>query len=232
MYCGANLIGANGRRIGTLCVLDTQPRQLSSTQQHVLKRLARLVVALMELRLRDQALKSALGAMHKLASEDVLTGLMNRRALIEGLHLEVDRSQRFNSELSVLMIDLDHFKKINDQHGHAMGDTVLRGVGRSLRAGIRSIDFAGRYGGEELCVVLPGTNLLGAVKVAESLRRAIAAAQHKDGSFTINVTASIGVAATSHQSMSADALLRCADASLYLAKQSGRNQVIPRPGSV
>ncbi len=230
MYCGANLVAADGRRLGALCVLDTRSRQLSDEQQQRLKRLARLVVALMELRLRDRELKHALGTLQQLASEDALTGLLNRRALMEALQREVQRSQRFKSDLAVLMIDLDHFKQVNDRHGHAMGDAVLRGVGRALRAGLRAIDIAGRYGGEELCVLLPGTDLAGALKAADSLRRAIAAAQYRDGAQLVRVTASIGVAATPQAPADAEALLRCADASLYLAKQAGRDQVMPRPG--
>jgi diguanylate cyclase (GGDEF)-like protein len=234
MYCGANLITADGRRLGALCVLDTRARQLSGEQQQMLKRLARLVVALLELRRRDRELNKALGTLQQLASEDVLTGLLNRRALMDALQREVERDQRFKTGLAVLMIDLDHFKHINDHHGHAMGDAVLRGVGRVLRAGLRAIDIAGRYGGEELCVLLPGTSLAGALTAAESLRRAIAAAQYRDGEAVVQITASIGVAATDQTVVAAadaDALLRCADASLYLAKQSGRNQVMPRPGS-
>ncbi|HSV54587.1 MAG TPA: sensor domain-containing diguanylate cyclase [Burkholderiaceae bacterium] len=227
MYSGANLITSDGYRVGALCVLDTKPRTLGAHQLELLVRLARQVVALMELRQRDRELALALSAMQRLASEDGLTGLMNRRALIEALQREVERSRRMGSDLSVVMIDLDHFKAINDRHGHAMGDAVLRGVGSTLRSGIRAVDIAGRYGGEELCLVLPETHAAGAVTVAESLRVAIAAQPYEDVLHSVNVTASFGVAAFSKDGRnSAEQLLRAADEALYRAKTGGRNRVV------
>lgn len=226
MYSGANLITSDGMRIGTLCVLDTQVRTLTARQQDLLRRLARQVMALMELRQRDRELALALTAMQRLASEDGLTGLMNRRALIEALQREVERCRRMGSALSVVMIDLDHFKDVNDRHGHAMGDAVLRGVAATLRSGIRAVDIAGRYGGEELCLVLPDTSAAGAATVAESLRAAVAAQPYEDGGQSVSITASFGVATFDKDGTnSADQLLRAADEALYRAKTSGRNRV-------
>lgn len=230
MYSGANLITSDGMRIGTLCVLDTEARVLTPRQRHLLVRLARQVMALMELRQRDRELALAFTAMQRLASEDGLTGLMNRRALIEALHREVERSRRLGSALSVVMIDLDHFKDVNDRYGHAMGDAVLRGVSATLRSGIRAMDLAGRYGGEELCLVLPDTDAVGAATVAESLRAAIAAQPYEDAQQSVNVTASFGVAAFHKENRdSAELLLRAADAALYRAKTGGRNRVAAAP---
>lgn len=230
MYSGANLVTADGFRIGALCVLDTKPRTLNVHQLELLVRLARQVIALMELRQRDRELALALAAMQRLASEDGLTGLVNRRAFIEALQREVERSRRLGSAMSVVMIDLDHFKDVNDQHGHAMGDAVLRGVGGTLRSGIRAVDIAGRYGGEEMCLVLPDTDAAGAATVAESLRVAIAAQPYEDGVHSVNVTASFGVAAFSKDGRdSAEQLLKAADEALYRAKTSGRNRVVAAP---
>lgn len=231
MYSGANLITSDGMRIGTLCVLDTQVRSLTPRQQDLLRRLARQVMALMELRQRDRELALALTAMQRLASEDGLTGLMNRRALIEALQREVERCRRKASALSVVMIDLDHFKDVNDRHGHAMGDAVLRGVASTLRSGIRAVDIAGRYGGEELCLVLPDTDAAGAATVAETLRAAVAAQPYEDGGHSVSITASFGVATFDKEGRnSADLLLRAADEALYAAKTGGRNRVSVAPG--
>lgn len=227
MYGGANLVTSDGLRIGTLCVLDTQPRQLTARQRRLLVRLAHQVMALLELRQRDRELALALAAMQRLASEDGLTGLMNRRALMDALQREVERSRRLGSPLSVVMIDLDHFKLVNDRFGHAMGDAVLRGVAGTLRAGIRAVDIAGRYGGEELCLVLPDTGAEGAVTLAETLRAAIAAQPYEEGAQSASVTASFGVAAFDKaRHGSAEQLLKSADGALYGAKTSGRNKVM------
>jgi diguanylate cyclase (GGDEF)-like protein len=128
------------------------------------------------------------------------------------------------------MVDLDHFKQINDLHGHAVGDQVLASVGRLLREHVRVIDVAGRYGGEELCVILPSTPLEGACKFAETLRARIAAQVHHAGARPLQVTASLGVAAFNHMDIAdADSLLQQADAALYRAKHSGRNRVVCGP---
>lgn len=227
MYAGASLMTADGFRVGTLCVLDTRPRSLTARQQVLLVRLARQVVALMELRQRDRELGSALAAMQRLASEDGLTGLMNRRALIEALHREVERCRRYGSPLSVVMLDIDHFKDVNDRHGHAMGDAVLRGVAATVREGLRAVDLAGRYGGEEFCLVLPDTDAAGAQTVTEGLRAAIAARPYEDTERSVLVTASFGIAVFSKEHpLQPDELLRAADAALYIAKTSGRNRVV------
>lgn len=232
MYSSANLVTSDGMRIGTLCVLDTKPRELSARQRRLLVRLAHQVMALLELRQRDRELALALAAMQRLASEDGLTGLMNRRALVDALQREVERCRRLGSALSVVMIDLDHFKDVNDRFGHAMGDAVLRGVAGTLRAGIRAVDIAGRYGGEELCLVLPDTSAEGAVTVAETLRAAIAAQPYEEGGQSVSVTASFGVAAFDKaRHASAEQLLKSADGALYGAKTSGRNKVVRAAGS-
>jgi len=125
-----------------------------------------------------------------------------------------------------VMVDLDHFKQVNDRHGHMIGDEVLSAVGKLIRENVRVIDVAGRYGGEELCILLPNTPLEGARKFAETLRGRIEAQVHMDGNRRVPVTASLGIGSFNHMDIDdADSLLRQADAALYRAKQNGRNRV-------
>jgi diguanylate cyclase (GGDEF)-like protein len=226
MYSSVALTSSDGHAIGTLCVMDTKPGGLSEAQRVMLAKLARQVMALIELRSNEKALESTVRELEQLATTDELTGLHNRRSLLHRLKFETARSRRFRSPLSAVMIDLDHFKRINDEYGHAVGDQVLANVGRLLRESVRVIDVPGRYGGEELCVILPNTPLEGAVKFAETLRGKIEAQLHYAGPRLLPVTASIGVGAFDHMEIAdAESLLRQADAALYRAKHAGRNRV-------
>jgi diguanylate cyclase (GGDEF)-like protein len=226
MYSGVALTSSDGFSIGTLCVMDTKPGGLTAHQRAMLVKLARQVMALIELRANEKTLESTVRELELLATTDELTGLHNRRSLLHRLKFETARSKRFRSPLSAVMIDLDRFKQINDQHGHAAGDQVLANVGRLLRESVRVIDVPGRYGGEELCVILPNTPLEGACKFAETLRAKIEAQLHYAGAHALPVTASIGVGSFDHMDIAdAESLLRQADAALYRAKHAGRNRV-------
>lgn len=226
MYMGANLLTSDGFRIGSLCVLDDQPRALGEQQLRLLLRLSRQVMALIELRSHQRALAEALVTMERFATVDELTGLCNRRVLLERLDVEAERARRFNLPLSLIMMDLDHFKSINDDHGHAIGDLVLRSVGNIVRDRVRQVDIAGRYGGEEFCIVLPGTPLDGALALAELLRTGIEDLGDSDINRKFAATASFGVA-TLGTGVKADltTLLKAADEALYRAKRKGRNRV-------
>lgn len=158
---------------------------------------------------------------------DYLTGLLNRRAFCELGALEVQRAHRHPAPLSVLALDLDHFKRINDQHGHAAGDRVLKSLATTCRRMLRSIDLTGRLGGEEFAVLLPHTPLETALRVAERLRLAIAEGRMSlDSGQEVSVTVSIGVATWSPGDADLQALLNRADVALYAAKHAGRNQVV------
>jgi diguanylate cyclase (GGDEF)-like protein len=161
----------------------------------------------------------------KLAATDPLTGLPNRRYFLEAAEREIERVRRFAAPASVVMIDLDHFKAVNDAHGHAAGDAVLRGAPEAWRNVIRKVDILARLGGEEFICLLPGVAAEAATKIAGRLRRILAAARMSVDAQTISVTASFGVAQVwpSDQSI-ADALGR-ADTALYNAKREGRNCV-------
>ena len=163
--------------------------------------------------------------MERQARVDGLTGLANRRQLEDQLSTELSRVERFGGSLAVVIADLDDFKTVNDRFGHPAGDLVLREFARTLADGVRDIDIAGRWGGEEFLLLLPGTDLEGAARVAERIRRAFADrfVLSTDGE-PIAATASFGVAACPESADAAD-LLRAADAALYRAKGSGKNRV-------
>jgi diguanylate cyclase (GGDEF)-like protein len=167
--------------------------------------------------------------LHRIVSNqalvDGLTGLANRRACEETLGSELARAERFPGPLSVVIADLDDFKEVNDRHGHQAGDVILREFAGLLSAGVRDIDLAGRWGGEEFLLVLPGTDLDGATHVAERIRLALAdrVVLSVDGK-PIRVTASFGVASY-RQAQTASGLFAAADGALYEAKRSGKNRV-------
>ncbi|WP_169926798.1 sensor domain-containing diguanylate cyclase [Massilia putida] len=157
---------------------------------------------------------------------DELTGLYNRRYFDETLRRELFRAERKRAALAVVMIDLDHFKHMNDTYGHEAGDFVLRAVGRALRDGVRRSDVACRYGGEELVLVLPECDSAAAVRCAETIRASIAALELNLGDVLLpEVTASFGVAVWPAHGLDATTLLQAADRALYAAKHGGRNRV-------
>lgn len=161
-----------------------------------------------------------------LSVRDGLTELFNHRHSVELLQGEFARVGRYEAGVSVIMLDIDHFKLVNDAHGHQAGDAVLREVGRLLRDALRTVDAVGRYGGEEFLAILPHTNYQEAVQTAERVRFAIASHAFKFGERELHITVSAGVA--TYPSEAADtpvALIREADKALYRAKEAGRNQV-------
>jgi diguanylate cyclase (GGDEF)-like protein len=157
------------------------------------------------------------------AATDSLTGLPNKRSVADNLKRMFAQASRTASPMAVVLLDLDHFKVINDRFGHPVGDQALAGVGDAMRSTLRDGDFAGRNGGEEFAVVLPDTDAAGAAAVAEKLRKAIAGIAVPGLDFEL--TASLGVAAYPEHALSPERLERLADAALYVAKRSGRNRV-------
>jgi diguanylate cyclase (GGDEF)-like protein len=154
---------------------------------------------------------------------DDLTDLANRRRFIESLGQEVARSARLETPLALVLFDLDHFKLVNDRCGHQVGDDVLRSAADVIRARVRETDLAARIGGEEFAVILPGTDLEGAVSLAENLRRDISVGVELPDDDLI-LTASFGVA-EHHPGEPAETLIGVADRALYRAKAEGRNRV-------
>jgi diguanylate cyclase (GGDEF)-like protein len=163
-----------------------------------------------------------LAVAERRAASDVLTGLPNRRAAEETLKRMMAHAGRTITPLSAVLLDLDHFKQVNDIHGHDRGDTALAAIGQVLAAGVRASDFASRYGGEEFLLLLPDTDRRGAVEVAEKLRRAIERTELRDVG---SITASFGIATLPDDAAEPDQLIRKADRALYAAKARGRNRV-------
>jgi diguanylate cyclase (GGDEF)-like protein len=168
--------------------------------------------------------------LSEVTARDTLTGLYNRWYVIEKIDTEINRSLRHGSPMALLMLDIDHFKRVNDSYGHSVGDVVLQSVGKVLRDSCRVYDVPGRYGGEEFCIVLPETKLGNTTVVAERIRQRLATTALSVGDTAVTVTASIGIAGVDdempdQQVLSPAALIDRADRALYTAKHRGRNRV-------
>ncbi len=167
--------------------------------------------------------------LSEVSSRDALTGLYNRWFVMEKIDSELNRALRHGSPMSLLMLDVDHFKRINDTWGHSAGDQVLQGIGKLLRECCRVYDVPGRYGGEEFCIVLPETKTDNTTTVAERIRRRLETTELQCGDISIAVTASIGIAGmdapSDGDSLSPAGLIERADRALYTAKNRGRNRV-------
>ena len=178
-----------------------------------------------ELRLKNRQLEELLDKVNYMAITDVLTGLYNRRRFHDVLSTEYERAKRYAVPFSLVMLDIDYFKKVNDTYGHSVGDAVLREVATILKNSIREIDTAARYGGEEFVVVLPNTERKNAQIFAERIRQAIE--RHAFSGVNKNITVSIGIGGMPDAKVEdEDKLIRCADFALYRAKQSGRNRTV------
>ncbi|WP_237169937.1 GGDEF domain-containing protein [Pandoraea faecigallinarum] len=220
-YAGAPLRTPEGHRLGTLCVIDRRPHDLDDEKRGLLADLSALVVDELELR----RVNRVLGDM---AMRDGLTGLLNRRAFLmqaDRLFVAARAQQR---RLSVLMLDIDHFKVINDTWGHAIGDRVIVELTLVLRAALRKSTVIGRLGGEEFAVLLPETDAQRAVQAAERLLAAIGDASvpgPNGAAGPVRFSASVGVGSLGSDDADFGTLLQRADRALYAAKQAGRNRV-------
>lgn len=175
----------------------------------------------------ERELNRAKATLEQLANTDELTGLANRRHLMQKLAVEVDRAHRYHRPLSLIVLDLDHFKRVNDTYGHAVGDDVLRSAAQAMTRISRDLDLPGRMGGEEFAVILPETDGEGARTVADRMRLEIGRSLHEpEGEEPFRVTASLGVATLLPGSeLEGEELLQAADEALYRAKEMGRNRV-------
>ncbi|MGD8727168.1 MAG: diguanylate cyclase [Gemmatimonadales bacterium] len=219
--------GMSGDRTGVffLRTVGDQP-SLTVADCALAEQVVRTAVSVIEKAYALQSIQSDKERYELLAQTDPLTGCLNRRALTEALRAEIERGRRYGLALSVLMIDLDHFKRVNDTRGHLVGDDVLQQLAEVLREQMRAVDEVARYGGEEFVIVLPETALPGAVSFAERVREAVAAHEFADADNPLSLTVSVGVATlTSGESGEVEELLARADAALYRAKQDGRNVV-------
>jgi diguanylate cyclase (GGDEF)-like protein len=211
-YIGIPLKMHDGSKIGTLCAIDTTPRALSTAEIDILSGLGRMVVDQIELR--------------RLAMTDALTGALTRRGFDAEIGRELYRSKRSKRHFSLIVVDVDHFKSVNDKYGHASGDIVLQSVVGQIKQELRASDYVARLGGEEFVIALPETNLDGARVLAERIREKIASMVVHRQSQTISVTASFGIACHDGSDDQWAATFERADAALYQAKTRGRNRCV------
>jgi diguanylate cyclase (GGDEF)-like protein len=210
---------AGGQTFGCLALLLSGESRLGKDQREVLHSAVNHLALALKNALLYREVKTR-------ADHDGLTRIHNRQSFDERLVDELARHQRYGHDLSLLLMDLDHFKRVNDTYGHQAGDLVLKEVGGLLNETLRSTDFAARYGGEEFAVILPHTDEEHAWGLADRLREKIARKRFTSSGATFQATASIGVASLTPGALSRKVdLVRQADQALYLAKASGRNMV-------
>ncbi|HEV7305371.1 sensor domain-containing diguanylate cyclase [Ensifer sp.] len=211
-YAGVPLMTRDGHTVGTVCAIDRRPRAFGDNDLAILSELAGVAMDRIDL------LRSA--------ATDGLTGALTRRAFHDEADKLVSLAERHQHEVSCIVLDVDHFKRVNDTHGHAAGDEVLKAVAAICQSNLRASDLFGRLGGEEFAVMLPHVDARGALSVAEKLRSAIAAETITGDFGALTVTASFGTSAASPRSRLTHTLLAQADAAMYLAKAAGRNRCV------
>ena len=234
-YGGVPIVEKAGFALGTLYVMDRQPRTLDRFQLETLCSLGLQVTDLLELRRRltsleqytsecqqyGRQLEETNAKLELLTITDELTGLGNRRGLEEHLQHEVNRSSRYRRPLSLLLVDIDRFKKYNDTFGHPAGDELLKIVAFLANQKTRASDLVARHGGDEFAVILPNTGKEAAKKLAERIRKAV----EEVSSLHCSVTISIGICSLNSRNITMSKLVAEADQALYQAKKAGRNRV-------
>lgn len=220
-YAGVPLSTEDGYNLGALCAIDTKPRRIDSRQIALLKDLADMVMSAFEAR--------------KLAGTDSLTGALTRRGFRDAAERALALSARHSYPLSCIALDLDRFKAINDTHGHAVGDRVLVEAVKCCRERLRNSDILGRIGGEEFAILLPHTDGVAALAIADQVRATLAQRVIVLPEDSIKVSASFGVVTRDDTDVTLDELLHRADMALYSAKNGGRNTCVtwkPAPGVI
>ncbi len=230
---GVPLTDPNGKRFGTLCVVDPKARTFTDAELSILDSFGRLVSNDICLRSAARyAVQDLIELEHEkcdlfeLATIDPLTKALNRRAFMRFSERELARFRRDRTKLSALMLDIDHFKSVNDVHGHAVGDNVLSKMVSVAASVLRQEDLIGRLGGEEFAIVLVDSDAAAAVRVADRIRQAIKQVKFPGETGPFNVTVSIGVAEPNFIESSINDALERADGALYEAKRSGRDRVV------
>lgn len=206
-YAGVPLRTSDGYNVGSLCAIDTVPRDFSAAQVAILASFAALVVDELELRL--------------IAERDYLTGALTRRGFIEQAKKEIARFERHGRTSVIALLDIDHFKAVNDRHGHPAGDEVLKAVSAKCQQLLRKNDAFGRLGGEEFALLITETDLSGAMIAAEKFRQAISELRTSEN---IGVTASFGLAPLTRGTSTPEDWIARADEALYASKHGGRNR--------
>lgn len=210
-YLGIPLKTPDGYNLGALCAIDTNPREFTAYEIGIMQKFANVVMDELQLR--------------QIASRDPLTGCLTRRAWSEEANRERSKAVRYQRPLALALIDIDHFKKINDTYGHPAGDRVIHALAETLRAELRECDVIGRYGGEEFVVLLPETNEYAAAQACERIRVAFGNLSIKiEMPQLVSATVSIGYCSLSGDESIPD-LIGLADQALYQAKCTGRNKI-------
>lgn len=211
-YLGVPLTTPDGYNVGSLCAIDDEPRQFDRTQGEIMHKLAEIVVEQFELQ--------------QIARQDSLTGALTRRGFLAEVEREFLRSSRYDRPSTLVAIDVDHFKSINDRYGHPAGDAVLVSIANACMASMRRSDVFGRLGGEEFALLLPETEAEEARDAADRIRRMIETTFVQVGGTEVQATVSMGVAPRPAGGETAATWLNEADIALYTAKQFGRNRVV------
>jgi len=224
-YIYVLLITSHEGREGFLTAMEAGVDDYLTKPLNLAELRARLAVGARVISLQDD-LREALAVAEGLATTDALTGLLNRRTVLERGATAYEQSRRQGYPLSVIMADIDHFKRVNDGYGHQAGDRVLAAIAASLKAEIRRYDEIGRYGGEEFVVILPGCAGDEVTTVAQRMRRAVECLELTEQGRRLSITASFGTTSSVGQAQGGiEMLIAAADAALYAAKAGGRNQV-------
>ncbi|MBA5779038.1 diguanylate cyclase [Stappia sp. F7233] len=226
-YIGAPLV-VDGETYGTVCFCSSLPRSkpFGDTDKEILRLFSDWIAHEIGRERDIRQLQEAQAELRRLATTDDLTGVLNRREFIRRTEQEMARAKRTGMPFALAIMDIDHFKEINDTLGHLAGDRVLQEVANQIRQVLRPYDIFGRIGGEEFCVALPSTSIEEATAAAERLREAVTACHQLDGDMCTSVTISVGVAVVLESDAGVTAVLSRADTALYKAKDRGRNQVV------
>lgn len=231
-FAGSPLRDPDGKRFGTLCLLDRKPHVFDQHRLHLLESFAAIMSQDICIRSAARyAVRDLIEAEHDkcdlfdMAMTDPLTKALNRRAFFRFAEREVLRASRHTKPLTALMLDIDHFKRVNDVHGHSAGDEVLTRLVACLTANIRDEDLLGRLGGEEFSLALPETEPLSAVILANRLREAVSRLRFPGKSGPFSITISVGISEPAFADIDILPALERADAALYRAKENGRNRV-------
>ncbi|MBN2440713.1 MAG: sensor domain-containing diguanylate cyclase [Spirochaetales bacterium] len=222
-YLGFPVYWPDGKVFGTICAIDTKENQWITPSDSLLLTIKDAVEAHLALVAAMDELSKRNEEVHQLAITDSLTGLYNRRHFFELAEHEFQRARRFRCSLSAIMLDIDFFKKVNDTHGHQIGDKVLLALAECCRESTRRVDVLGRYGGEEFVILLPQADFAATYKIAERLRQSIEKMTIDTEAGPVKVTASFGVSTMEDECSMLETLLKKADSALFKAKRNGRN---------
>jgi len=226
-YAGVPLHSNDGFPVGSLCILDVRPRQFDEEDVAALEDLAACAeseLQLLHISRSEIEMRGEMDQLRRKASVDALTKTWNRGAILEILAKEQERAKQANEPLAVALMDIDHFKSVNDTYGHDVGDQVLQGFTDRIRAGLRGGEAFGRFGGEEFLIVVPRCSPSQAETYGENVLQAVRSEPMKTAKGDLAVTASMGLAIWRGSFESSDSLIKRADKALYQSKRNGRNR--------